>query len=45
MFFLAERISRASGSNSGATTTSVNTGLRLRAISAVTGRLAATTPP
>ena len=44
-FFLAERISRASGSNAGATTTSVNTSFTWAAMAAVTGRLAAITPP
>ncbi len=45
MFFLPLRISSASSSNAGATTTSVNTSLTASAISAVTGRFAAMMPP
>src|ERR1019366_8529822 len=43
--FLRLRISSASGSKAGATTTSVNTVATCSAIAAVTGRLVATTPP
>ena len=45
MFLAAERMSRAAASNSGAITTSVNTSAICRASAAVTGPLAAITPP
>ena len=45
MFFLAVRIASASGSKSGAATTSVKMSLTVSAIAAVTGRLVAMTPP
>ena len=45
MFFLRLRISTASGSKSGATTTSVNTGAICSAAAAVSVRLVAMTPP
>ena len=44
-FLLADRMSSASSSKPGATTTSVNTSAICRAIAAVTGPLAAMTPP
>ena len=45
MFLAADRMSRASASKPGAITTSVNTSAICRASSAVTGPLAAITPP
>ena len=44
-FFFAANTSRAPASYEGATTTSVKTSAMASAISAVTSRLAATTPP
>ncbi len=45
MFFLRDRTSSASGSNPGATTTSVKMSFTVSAMATVTGRFAAMTPP